>query len=422
MKKVLLSALACGYLVAGINDGLVVHYEFEGNANDSSGNGNNGTEYGGVEYVDGVMGKAVKLDENTYIDADAILNKDTSFSLSVWANISEDINEKSKHTIVFERDSKGHDLCGNYSSGNYGLTIYEGKFAFETSTYENNICSQTRTFIEENILKDKFYFITSIYDKVTKTQKIYINGNLMVTDNVGDSLRTYNGATFRIGRNTTAYPWLGLIDDLRIYDRALSEDEIKELYYLKNCECNTQTDTTCDSSKIYTQSELDEAVLNAKNGMFAQSDLDEKYQEGKDYCKSNPEICGIPTTSTTPTDTTSNIDSKNVKMELRAGWNLVSIPGYTPYAIDKLFAPEEEMAIVSNIKSVFAFDVEQGGWLSYVPGNRDNSLINLYPGQGFWVNNKYNMSYEFNGEVQTENLTYKGDGLGSVEVPPGVGN
>ncbi len=62
MKKVLLSALACGYLFAGINDGLVAHYEFEGNANDSSGNGNNGTEYGGVEYVDGVMGKAGSFD------------------------------------------------------------------------------------------------------------------------------------------------------------------------------------------------------------------------------------------------------------------------------------------------------------------------------------------------------------------------
>jgi len=44
-----------------LTEGLVAHYEFEGNANDSSGNGNHGTEHGGVSYVDGVIGKAIKL-------------------------------------------------------------------------------------------------------------------------------------------------------------------------------------------------------------------------------------------------------------------------------------------------------------------------------------------------------------------------
>ena len=35
---------------AGINDGLVAYYPFDGNAKDMSGNGNDGTEYGGVTY------------------------------------------------------------------------------------------------------------------------------------------------------------------------------------------------------------------------------------------------------------------------------------------------------------------------------------------------------------------------------------
>ena len=39
---VLISSLS----LAGINDGLVAHYPFDGNANDASGNGNNGTVHG----------------------------------------------------------------------------------------------------------------------------------------------------------------------------------------------------------------------------------------------------------------------------------------------------------------------------------------------------------------------------------------
>ena len=40
--------------LASLDDGLVAYYPFDGNANDSSGNGNNGTENGGVTYTTGV--------------------------------------------------------------------------------------------------------------------------------------------------------------------------------------------------------------------------------------------------------------------------------------------------------------------------------------------------------------------------------
>jgi hypothetical protein len=49
-------------VVSTLSDGLVAHYEFEGNADDSSGNGNDGTEHGGVSYIDGMIGKASSFD------------------------------------------------------------------------------------------------------------------------------------------------------------------------------------------------------------------------------------------------------------------------------------------------------------------------------------------------------------------------
>ena len=52
----------CGSNSTFLNDGLVAYYPFNGNANDSSGNGNHGIEHGGVGYVDGVIGKAGKYE------------------------------------------------------------------------------------------------------------------------------------------------------------------------------------------------------------------------------------------------------------------------------------------------------------------------------------------------------------------------
>ena len=68
---------------SGVNlsNGLVAHYEFEGNAKDSSGNGNNGIEHGGVGYVDGVIGKAGSFDGvDDYIEVKTNHFKNNIFS------------------------------------------------------------------------------------------------------------------------------------------------------------------------------------------------------------------------------------------------------------------------------------------------------------------------------------------------------
>ncbi|MGV6831972.1 MAG: DUF4214 domain-containing protein [bacterium] len=58
-----------------LTNGLVAHYEFEGNADDSSGNENHGTQYGGVSYVDGVIGQAGNFDGiDDYIGVDSFKN------------------------------------------------------------------------------------------------------------------------------------------------------------------------------------------------------------------------------------------------------------------------------------------------------------------------------------------------------------
>ena len=93
MKKlvVLTMALAvvcvlCNIVYADLNDGLVAYFPFNGNANDESGNGNHGTEYGGVSYENGVVGKAANFDGvDNYIETLNEVTVDTNEPRTVCA-------------------------------------------------------------------------------------------------------------------------------------------------------------------------------------------------------------------------------------------------------------------------------------------------------------------------------------------------
>ena len=92
-KKSLISVSLIGLLISGsifasIDDGLIAYYPFDGNANDMSGNMNDGTEFGGVTYNDGIMDLAVNLDGiNDYIDVpNELLSNGGDWSFSGWVN------------------------------------------------------------------------------------------------------------------------------------------------------------------------------------------------------------------------------------------------------------------------------------------------------------------------------------------------
>jgi len=73
-------------LNVNVTNGLIAYYEFEGNANDSSGNDNNGISHGGLSYVNGVVSQAVSFDGiNDYIDVKSNSFVYDEFTISLWA-------------------------------------------------------------------------------------------------------------------------------------------------------------------------------------------------------------------------------------------------------------------------------------------------------------------------------------------------
>ncbi|MGC9309824.1 MAG: LamG domain-containing protein [Candidatus Nanoarchaeia archaeon] len=74
---------------------------------------------------------------------------------------------------------------------------------------------------------NQLYHVVGVYDGASS--QLYINGELV--DSTPASYNPDSPTKTMIGNNAaTAAPFLGTIDDVKIYDRALSSDEISDLY------------------------------------------------------------------------------------------------------------------------------------------------------------------------------------------------
>jgi len=244
-----------------LSNGLVAHYEFEGDANDSSGNGNHGVEHGGVSYVDGVIGQAGSFDGiNDYVEIKKHnLNITDSISVSLW--------RKSKNNTMLLQwgeacpdgnynDYKGTTLrmdIGNYyESTNHPLNNNLDRFNVNVNSetgnfYDPRIFSVSKTPMGEDIYENLVFVfdnkILTLYkngQKISQFQGADKSSSVNVQKITLDEFKSIfiSKASLKIGANESYCGGVhefngflnGELDDLRIYNRALNESEIKRLY------------------------------------------------------------------------------------------------------------------------------------------------------------------------------------------------
>ena len=216
---------------SNLSDGLVAHYKFDGDANDSSGNGNHGTEYGGVGYVDGVIGKALNIvQEGSRVEVAHEVTKfenDKTISLFFQANnLTNEFNE------IFDKTA-GSDYALN-------IQVSDGKYFLAFTIHDGNGYRNTpRTEIQKGVM----YHI--VIQKKDNMIKMYINNQLNSTlENIDYIFSQNNPLIIGAGGSPydSGYGFNGLIDDLRFYNRALNESEIQELYEMATKNTTTETD------------------------------------------------------------------------------------------------------------------------------------------------------------------------------------
>jgi fibronectin type 3 domain-containing protein len=189
----------------------VVWYSFIGGSLlDVSGNGNNATNIGAVVSTDrfGVHGNAYDFNgTDAYIDCGngASLNVTNAITLSAWVNPRSIDNGR----IVSKAPS-------------YEIDMYNQNLRFN--------CNGTEILAASLVgCLNKWTFITAMWDGATA--KIYINGSLQASVPWSGTL-TPTSANLNLGKYPDfTYPLLnGVLGDVRIYNRALTDDEVGILW------------------------------------------------------------------------------------------------------------------------------------------------------------------------------------------------
>ena len=196
----------------GIDTSLEAYYPFNGNAEDLTSNGRNFTIYGNTSLTSGrdnSSNSAYYFDGNgDYLEYDTSIPSLSSYTITLWA--------KPDSTGTYEA------MFASYNDASFGFQIdldSSNNFHIrKASSTGGNITLSSATL-------GSWTFIAFTYDGTDS--KCYINSESPVSDSGG----TTEFNLFRMGRNRNGNTYFkGSIDELRIYNRALSANEIQAIY------------------------------------------------------------------------------------------------------------------------------------------------------------------------------------------------
>jgi hypothetical protein len=252
MKKSMFTAFAVGLcmtanVIAQVPsyvpaNGLVGWWPFSGNANDESGNGNNGTVNGATLTTDrfGNAGKAYDFDGiDDFIDLQN-LTSNQDFSYSLWFNAAEIIDY-----LVPVNNHVGGKVISKFTNSVSSPNGWESELSPLTSLYSTGNAATGGSASTNPISINNWYNIICIYNSVASKILFYVNGV-----NSGEILNfqvNTNNAKIRLGARANSNPdffFSGKLDDIGIWNRALSDQEISDLYNGNICyDYVTVTDT-----------------------------------------------------------------------------------------------------------------------------------------------------------------------------------
>jgi hypothetical protein len=227
---------------------LVAWFPLDGNAQDYSVNGNNGTEMF-VSYVNGKIGQAASFngtDAFVNVPNASYLNPLKKLTLAAWVYTNETPNIEKN---FIDKNGYVQYRIGLLSNGTRGVhsTIYvtNGTTTAFINGYGGTYYLPLQTWVH----------LTYVVDLDIKKISLYVNGSLhnslTITSITGDLSMVPSSDNLWIGRYKNQNTYLnGFINDVRVYDHVLSQKEIndlakaKVLHYTFNKEEISPSDST----------------------------------------------------------------------------------------------------------------------------------------------------------------------------------
>lgn len=272
----------------GYSDGPTVHYDdyrvqtndllgywrldkTSGSVTDYSGNGfhapASNIDSGTTRGVPGVFStNAFDFDGSTSIGVDvsssSTLNPTNALTLSTWVKVENDLS--GTHTWV----AKGAAWCGTSCSSEYG-PYYMGQSNDDVwfGLYPPATSDREAVIANDVLSQDTWHHVVATWDG--SNASIFVDGQHISSSNIGITLKDAN--TLRIGDSLYTREFNGDLDEVRIYNRRLTDSEIRQLYFhgtdtVFDGNYTSETVDTADSGTTWNELQVDATLPSGGGG------------------------------------------------------------------------------------------------------------------------------------------------------------
>ena len=222
-----------------LTSGLVGHWTFDNcDAADSSGNGHDGTLIGELKCIPGVNNEAITFNgTDTAVNLGIIdsINSNASFTITGWIILKN--YSDSWNSVIFSNRKKFDDI-GNSAGFLFGVVGLLDSSPKKLELVINGGDHAIHAISNRDIITNTWYHASITFSHnttINNTIKLYLDGILESTTIAPDFITpglTISSLGFELNETDVpkSYHFDGTLDDVRIYNRALSQEEISQLY------------------------------------------------------------------------------------------------------------------------------------------------------------------------------------------------
>jgi len=205
-------------ILPGKSEDLRAYWRFEGDLKDEKGI-RNGTSGAPPSYAQGKVGQAASLNSSSYVELESSASRLLNYTISFWYYPGE------SGTLLHRGRSNG----GCHYNPKLTYNDASGKLSFSSSG-----CSGSGNHGEVNLTRDRWnHIVVTRTDSPATKQTLYLNGVEVLSGSV--ETNNYGSLKFLLGSNyaSSKYPDEmpgGFIDELAVWNLALTEEETLEIY------------------------------------------------------------------------------------------------------------------------------------------------------------------------------------------------
>jgi len=224
--------LLAGSISTGADAALIAAYSFEGNANDVSGNGNDGTVVGALLTGSGFQGQAYEFRGSgtptaggDRIELPFNINPADFPALTMGAWVNSDIQANSATSVApkaISHDDGGFDRT-------LGIDFRNGQASTSSSEWSAFGGNQAVVDSGISVTTGAWVFLAAVYDQGAQTVRLHVDGNAITRTSAilgSSALNVTIGKNPGFGSNEF---WDGRIDNVFFFDEALSDAQIAEI-------------------------------------------------------------------------------------------------------------------------------------------------------------------------------------------------